>query len=44
MDPDPDANTRRWNHSLKKKSLVLNVSVKLSNRLKNDTCITHPEW
>lgn len=44
MDPDPDANTRRWNHSLKKKSLVLNVSVKLSNRLNNDTCITHPEW
>lgn len=33
MDPDPDANTRRWNHSLKK-SLVLNVSVKLSNGLK----------
>lgn len=43
MDPDPDANTRRWNHSLKKK-FGSKCLCKVIKWFKDDTCITHSEW
>lgn len=43
MDPDPDANTRMWNHSLKKK-FGSKCLCKVIKWFKDDTCITHSEW